>query len=809
MMSTYLKPWAERPRDDHSGRRAPGKASPSRWVAMTLAAALAAGGAAATVVTPAQAAQAEEAPSFANEYLDGVSGPVPTTSVDLAGTWDFEIVKETVCVDTIPFYPIGPVACTSTDSGIHTTIQVPGGGWFKQGFTEVSEAIYSRQITVPKVHGPQQVTKIHFGAINHEATLAVDGKVVATNMTAFTDSEFDLTGFVTPGKTHTITVDVKGRSAFVGDDGRYTVPEAASWSKELPQGIFRSATLDVYPALSIQDTFVETSVEDETVTITAWIHNGGKTPSTGQLDGAFSSASDAGFAYPQVPKATVVKVAPGTTEKVTIGPLEWLEGSDSYWWPNVPYQEGYRAQLHGIDLKLKTGSQTAESFVRFGFRELEQVGDGFELNGAPINFRGDSLQGADYDSIDYYGKTDAFDTLPGFLAPSDANGGWPQAVDNYQRLNFNSVRIHQEPATPYMLDVADEMGLMLMGESAIRGSNGRENFITGRDNMLSHLRDLVVRDRNHASILRWSQSNEPNKSNSFVESPGWGYDFDLALYNTVMAEDTTRPISTDKARSDRGAFAYPDLDFPNYTAWCHYENQDANGFTEDVCDGYPYSGKPHGSGEHIWSQDYTPRGNTYFATTTERMRQKGAGDIRPYTLLSFWASFIPGVRTTDLTLEPVPGVYPAPAHPRFGEDNLPDPWSNKQIQLVHRAFSPLLVVDGDYWNANKLSDQNGAWPVAPVTLPLNAEVTRTLSVFNDTLDSDQVSVEWELRQGSSAGAVVDSGSLDLAIPVGTDVDEDITFTTPGTSGDLYLVLTSSTPEHEEIFSDAATRFITE
>ena len=96
-----------------------------------------------------------------------------------------------------------------------------------------------------------------------------------------------------------------------------------------------------------------------------------------------------------------------------------------------------------------------------------------------------------------------------------------------------------------------------------------------------------------------------------------------------------------------------------------------------------------------------------------------------------------------------------------------------------------------------------------MTLPLNAEVTRTLSIFNDTLDSDQVSVEWELRQGSSEGAVVDSGSLDLAIPMGTDVDEDITFTTPGTPGDLYLVLTSSTPVHEDIFSDAATRFITE
>ena len=65
------------------------------------------------------------------------------------------------------------------------------------------------------------------------------------------------------------------------------------------------------------------------------------------------------------------------------------------------------------------------------------------------------------------------------------------------------------PATPYMLDVADERGLMIQDETAIRGSNNRENFVAGRDNMIKHLADLVKRDRNHASVIRWSQANEP------------------------------------------------------------------------------------------------------------------------------------------------------------------------------------------------------------------------------------------------------------------------------------------------------------
>ena len=51
-------------------------------------------------------------------------------------------------------------------------------------------------------------------------------------------------------------------------------------------------------------------------------------------------------------------------------------------------------------------------------------------------------------------------------------------MDNYQRLNFNVVRIHQEPASPYMLDVADEMGLMVIDETGIRGGAA---FVTHDD----------------------------------------------------------------------------------------------------------------------------------------------------------------------------------------------------------------------------------------------------------------------------------------------------------------------------------------
>ena len=145
--------------------------------------------------------------------VDGVAaGNAAIASVDLSGTWSFT--------------PAGRAA---------TSIAVPGGGWYKQGFTDVNEAVYSRSITVPDSGQPQS-TWIEFGAVNHQATLSVDGRVVATQTTAFTPSNFDISAYAAPGTTHTITVNVKGRGALKASNGRYLVPDAADVVRGGPAG---------------------------------------------------------------------------------------------------------------------------------------------------------------------------------------------------------------------------------------------------------------------------------------------------------------------------------------------------------------------------------------------------------------------------------------------------------------------------------------------------------------------------------------------------------------------------------------------
>lgn len=901
----------------------------------------------------AAAVSAAGTPALAATDLDGYSDPRPLWSVGLSGRWGFQ-----------------------PNDGSATTIQVPGGGWVKQGHQNTAQATYTRRVSVPNVVAGQ-VVKLELGAVNHEATLSVDGRRVGTQLTSFTPQSWDVSRFVRPGGTHELKLDVKGRGALTSGPGgpnppgyagpTYTVPTAAEWSEAIPQGIFGPPPkLSIYPAVHISDAFVRPSVQAGALSHDVWVTNGSGRPQAVDLSGALSSWNRRGWRYPSLGGRTV-RLAANSTQKVTVGPVAWGLGRDSYWWPNVPYRPGYRAELHDLELRIQdlgaaiglpagrcvarrrmtlrlrgprgdrrlrsarvrvngrrvrvkrqrgrlvavidprrvrgrrftvriravtgkgrriritrryrkcragtaclrrkrirfrikirrgerilltrvtVGARRARRYrghrrsvvadlrrvrarsvtvrvvafarkgrkrrritvtrryrdcgrgagagaehravYRFGFREMRQVGTRYELNGVRVNMRGDSLQGANYDRINYGGGPgDAYHTYPGFLAPSSGNPGWPKAVDNYLRLNYNLVRIHQEPASPYMLDVADELGLMLVGETAIRGSQSRQDFITGRRNMVGHLRDLILRDRNHASILRWSQANEPDADGR--DSVG----FQQELYRTAKAHDDTRPVFVDVS-SD----TYEDMKYPDFSVFQHYVNEEPDpspigGYTDDV---HPRTDRPFGRGEFVWPMSGTPQGFMWFATATEKMREKDASDIRPYALLSAWASVIPGVRRGDFLTE-------ENTVPLYGEDNLRDPWSNHHIRRNQAGFNPVLVADRDYWEAHKHSDALGNWPTAtdPKNLSAGQPTTRNLVIFNDTFAGTRVDVSWQARLSSPDGAVAAQGSLAADVPLGGRVTRPISFTTPAAPGQrLYLVLSSSKPGEGEIFRE--------
>jgi hypothetical protein len=102
-----------------------------------------------------------------------------------------------------------------------------------------------------------------------------------------------------------------------------------------------------------------------------------------------------------------------------------------------------------------------------------------------------------------------------------------------------------------------------------------------------------------------------------------------------------------------------------------------------------------------------------------------------------------------------------------------------------------------------MSDESGTWPTTPAVITPGS-TTRVLTLFNDTLEGDDVTLDWTLRAGSPTGEAVADGQLDATIPIGTSSQLSITFEAPSTDQDLYLDLRVSKPGEGLLYQDAGT-----
>jgi len=123
----------------------------------------------------------------------------------------------------------------------------------------------------------------------------------------------------------------------------------------------------------------------------------------------------------------------------------------------------------------------------------------------------------------------------------------------------NAIRCSHNPPAPEFLDLCDRMGFLVMDEAFDEWTGGKKKWIVGHnagqpgtDGYHSDfekwadidIRDMVLRDRNHPSIIMWSigneidYSNDPWPPNSPALPP-----IAERLIKDVKAVDTTRPVT--------------------------------------------------------------------------------------------------------------------------------------------------------------------------------------------------------------------------------------------------------------------------
>ena len=372
----------------------------------------------------------------------------------------------------------------SLDDGPWRSIKVPGGGynsdlqhepWILQ--SEVKDHVtYRRLIGIPETASGHAV-KIAFGAVNHGCEVYLDSQPVGSHVGPLMPFEVDLTDHVLPGGSHELRVisypqwhynyEVPHgfiyKEARLHPDTRPAFAREPGWGSKFSYGMAGYVEIRIEPLVHIKDMFVRTSVSEKTLAYDLWVHNGTSEAKHLVVDSNLTSWNGKPWQYPRIDPVEAT-LAGNEIRQVTVGPVRWDPGRESYWWPNKPFREDYQAQLHNLTISLREGGRVVDTETRrFGFVEWGEGPYYYTVNGVRINQISDGTPESAMSDYDSYSLS------PAFLPPTETTKGCPESWKRFMRLGISANRTHQSTPTETMLNAADELGFMLIPESPIRG----------------------------------------------------------------------------------------------------------------------------------------------------------------------------------------------------------------------------------------------------------------------------------------------------------------------------------------------------
>lgn len=110
------------------------------------------------------------------------------------------------------------------------------------------------------------------------------------------------------------------------------------------------------------------------------------------------------------------------------------------------------------------------------------------------------------------------------------------------KMGANAYRTSHHPPAPELLDSCDRLGILVIDENRLMGVT---------DHHFDYLKRLILRDRNHPSVISWSIGNEEWG----IEGNELGAKIAQSMQAYVKTIDTTRAITA--AISGAGNGAYP------------------------------------------------------------------------------------------------------------------------------------------------------------------------------------------------------------------------------------------------------------
>ncbi len=367
-----------------------------------------------------------------------------------------------------------------------------GIGWYRKTFTPTSEW-KDKKIT------------IYFEGVYMNSEVFINGKSLGIYPYGYTSFNYDLTPYLNLNKENSIAVRV--------DNAQQKNSRWYSGS-----GIYRHVWMIVTNPVHITNwgtaiSTPEVSSKNATVKIKTTVRNETASPQNMVLKTKLQGKNKGNAGDNQINVTLAANSEKEVEQTITVSKPE-------LWSPETP-------NLYSAQIQVIKGKEVIDNTKQtFGIRSIKFTPeDGFQLNGKSIILNGGCVH---HDN--------------GSLGAAAYDRAEERKVELLKSAGFNAVRTAHNPSSEAFLDACDKYGLFVIDEcfDGWRESKTPNDYAKYFDAWAQRdLKAMVLRDRNHPSIIIWSIGNEiiERTKPEAVETA-------KMLVNTIKSIDTSRPVTS-------------------------------------------------------------------------------------------------------------------------------------------------------------------------------------------------------------------------------------------------------------------------
>ena len=330
-------------------------------------------------------------------------------------------------------------------------------------YPETSVGWYRKTINIPACDLGKHIA-LQFDGIFRNARVWFNGFYMGTEPSGYATQVYDVTEYVNYGGDNLICV----RADATLEEG---------WFYE-GAGIYRDAWLLKSAAVSVAPfgTFVYADLKQPYDKVTIYVETevNNHSLTTQQCEVSHRLLDADGREVAKSESSTIMLRAKQTLNSQL---LTLNLSAPHLWSPADPY-------LYKVETTVKVDGRVTDVYeTTTGIRDIEFDADrGFLLNGQPLKLKGVNMH------QDHAGV--------GAAIP-DALQAW--RIKQLKKMGCNAYRASHNPMTPALLDICDREGILVIDENRLTGIN---------EEHLRLLERMIKRDRNHPSVILWSNGNE-------------------------------------------------------------------------------------------------------------------------------------------------------------------------------------------------------------------------------------------------------------------------------------------------------------